>query len=281
MFSLRSSPSPLVVPCSLRGAVNTESGMTFAPRRLTAPRPKRVVMPLIYYHNEVGAQGNGNSSTGNGGSNGGVHDASAALGSSPSTYAGVFESGGDPAQVRASLNHGSRRSSATPVHHSKLASQNNHEERVDHDTAQGGTHQVGAGEARADDGDTDCLFEMDGIKDSAVDPEASSYSAVGCGVTGRDADHLTINVNASDEAARGCASVSSVNSIAGGHRPVIGRDIPGTSDLAVVYGEKQVAVKNKGPTASQHLRQPRVIGPGPGRRCIGSGMYRLRLSTSC
>lgn len=238
-------------------------------------------MPLIYYHNEVGAQGNGNSSTGSGGSNGGGHDASAALGSSPSTYAGVFESGGDPAQVRASLNHGSRRSSATPVHHSKLASQNNHEERVDHDNAQAGTHQLGAGEARVDGGDTDCLFEMDGIKDSAVDPEASSYSAIGCGVTGgRDADP-SMNANASDEAARGCASSSSVNSISGGDHSVIGREIPGTADLASMYGEKQVAVKNKGSTASNHLRQPRVIGPGPGRRCIGSGMYRLRLSTSC
>lgn len=281
MFSLRSSPSPLVVPCSLRGAVNTEAGMTFAPRRLTAPRPKRVVMPLIYYHNEVGVPGNGNSSTGNGGSNGGGHDASAALGSSPSTYAGVFESGGDPAQVRASLNHGSRRSSATPVHHSKLASQNHHEERVDRDNVQAGTHQLGTGEVRADDGDTDCLFEMDGIKDSAVDAEASSYSAIVCGVTGgRDADP-TVNVNASDEAARGCASASSANSIAGGDQPVIGREVPGTADMASMCGEKQVAVKSKGSTTSQHLRQPRVIGPGPGRRCIGSGMYRLRLSTSC
>ena len=238
-------------------------------------------MPLIYYRDEAAPSSSCNDNGSKGGKeSNGNSEGSVKPGSSSSTYAGVFESGCDPAQLRASLNHGSRRSSATPVHHSKYTSQNEQEEIEDQNSAPVDVHHPDA--SFTDDGEAECLFEMEGIRDSVADHEANNDSTLVCGVTGEsDADPI-VNVNASyDESARASAVGSVLHSSREGDSRAISREALPAAGAASSGVEKPMTVMSKGAPASHHLRQTRVIGPGPGTRCVRSGMYRLRLSTSC
>ena len=175
MFGLRSSPSTLVVPCSLRGAVTAEAGMGFAPLRLSAPRPKRAVMPIMYYDVVAGAAGDGGA---------GSVDYSPGT-AAVSEYAGVFEAGCDPAQVRASLNRGSRRS-ATPVLEAQasqavVAAPSNGKTtagalEAERDIATPSVtpcydeeEEEGGGGGGFDDEDVGCLFQLEGVKEERYD----------------------------------------------------------------------------------------------------------------
>ena len=161
--------------------------MGFAPLRLTAPRPKRAVMPIMYYDVVAGAAGGGGAGT---------------VDYSPSTaavseYAGVFEAGCDPAQVRASLNRGSRRS-ATPVLEAQasqavVAAPSNRKTTTTGGAAIEAEREVAApsvtryddeeGRGREeeeeeeggfDDEDVDCLFQLEGVKEERYDSNNKS-----------------------------------------------------------------------------------------------------------
>lgn len=152
--------------------------MGFAPIRLSAPRPKRAVMPIMYYDVVAGAAGDGGAGS---------------VDYSPNTaavseYAGVFEAGCDPAQVRASLNRGSRRS-ATPILEAQasravVAAPSNGKTTTTAAAALEAERDIATpsvtpcyddeeeedgGEEGFDDEDVDCLFQLEGVKDERYD----------------------------------------------------------------------------------------------------------------
>ena len=104
------------------------------------------------------------------------------VGYSPSTaavseYAGVFEAGCDPAQVRASLNRGSSRRSATPVLETQAsqavvaaAPPSNGKTTPAHDAEReiatpSVTPCYGDDEEGEEEEDVDCLFQLEGVKE--------------------------------------------------------------------------------------------------------------------
>lgn len=308
MLGLRSSPSTLVVPCSLRGAVAAEAGMGFAPLRLTAPRPKRAVMPIMYYDVVSGATGSAGGDRGGGDSSGGlgfpptaaaVYDLGAV-----SDYAGVFEAGCDPAKVRASLNRGSHRSS-TPVSSPpapRAAGPNAPVEEDDEPEeddsavfhAVAGTASLAEGRGFEDD-DIGCLFKMDGVRDDVRAENGRGSGSVhddGEGMRASEAAMYRQQPNPSVMAvgaagrAEGRAAASVAVEAGQGPMPLYsaaagGAAVSSSSTLHAGGGGGaggKMASVYKGTTAQ--LRTPRVIAP-PGRRCVAGGMYRLRLSTSC
>lgn len=296
MFGLRSSPSTLVVPCSLRGAVTAEAGMGFAPLRLTAPRPKRAVMPVMYY-DAVSGSGGGGIGIGSGGQ--GYSPSTAAV----SEYAGVFESGCDPAQVRASLICGSRRS-ATRVTQAQAASPSPLVEEAEAPPAPlslsgGGQPRGCKGRGRADDDqDVDCLFEMEGLmRDDGRAEEEEELTEKNVGESRRSEIRGGMSAHAgtpphvghSVEPAAAGAGAGAVTEPAparvdGGSGGVASTAWGGWGAPSLaVSGEKAAGVGGGGGVSNKApplLRTPRVMAH-PGRRCIAGGMYRLRLSTSC
>lgn len=267
MFGLRSSPSTLVVPCSLRGAVTAEAGMGFAPRRLSAPRPKRVVMPIMYYADVVGA------SAGGGGTGLGYSPAAGPPSAAVSDYAGVFEAGCDPAQVRASLHRGSK-----PVETSVARAPLEEEETTPASSVaynHGGRGGGGGGGGRSVfDDEADCLFPMDGLKDSVPDRAGGVCSGGGIAAAAGG-----VGIDGGMSAAVGKTTTPIVAVAAGGgkrsvHAPAA---TPPTAPRGAAV-EKSAVYRG----ATMHQRRASRVIAAPGRRCVaGGGMYRLRLSTSC
>lgn len=257
MFGLRSSPSTFV-PCSLRGAVTAEAGMGFGARGLTIPRPKRVVMPIVYY--DSGASGcscapcaAGGTGVGQGG------------GCSSSDYTGVFESGCDPAQVRASLQP------RTPMGHSL------------EEESSGGNYYNNV----LDDESTDCLFPMDGPEGHPKDTLYDGSKAV----SNAGGSHGNRSSGLSEPTNIGTGRVTAMAS-SGAPGPRVGGGLGYGGSNAVPYRGVSSAAPAAGVTPPSHRSEalvpktthvrrahPRTIAPG--RRCMASGMYRLRLSTSC
>lgn len=264
MFGLRSSPSTFV-PCSIRGAVAGEAGMGFgvAARVLTAPRPKRVVMPIVYYDGAPGAYACSPYTGGNATGGGATSAANSSVASSD--YAGVFESGCDPAQVRASL------TSRTPV-----ATLPREEESG---TVSGWPDSVCAVGTATEDDPSDCLFPMDGpdagVRDVVPDTRGMMYNGGGLAGPGSG---MSVAVGRATAAAT--AATASGGSVSGGARA--GTPKRGASMASVAAGATPPTQRSdKVMLKTTYLRRatPRAIAPG--RRCVAPGMYRLRLSTSC
>lgn len=259
--------------------------MGFAPRRLSAPRPKRVVMPIMYYADVVG--------TGAGLGYSPVMGSSAAA---VSDYAGVFEAGCDPAQVRASLNRGRAPAAAAAagVEASVVSRAPLEEEETtptQHSTGAYYDHggRGGGGGASAFDDEADCLFPMDGLKDSVPERAGGVCSGGGGGGGCTTAAAGAVGLDGGDimSAAVGktttTTTVVAVAASGGGakralHAPVAAAAPPAASLRGSVADKSAVY---RGTTPNHHrTRASRVIA-APGRRCVAGGMYRLRLSTSC
>lgn len=261
MFSLRSSPSSLV-PCSLRGAVTAEAGMAFGARGLTVPRPKRVVMPIVYYDSGSGGYACSPYATGGiAGGNGGGYSAT--------DFAGVFESGCDPAQVRASLQ------SRTPIGHP-----------LEEESSGANAYYNNI----LDDEPSDCLFPMDGAESHPKDmlPESHRGSAVsggnfagrGNGMCAETTSVAVGRVTASLSSGAIGAGSGGGNSVGyGGCNTVQKRGVPMVSPAtgATPPSFRSDAVGLK----ASHLRRAPSRAMVTGLRCVAPGMYRLRLSTSC
>lgn len=260
MFGLRcSSPS-----ITLGNTVIDKAGMGFT---LTAPRPKRVVMPIVYYDNIVGTMcgaGDGYTYSSSGGNSG-------------ADYAGVFESGCDPVAMRASLQGrtpSSRRFIPTTLHQAVAPPAVDEIESSSSSVMTGGGPCAGASYGGLSDDSSDCLFAMEG-------PDAGTVM-----VSSTDAacsDQLYSNND-------GRGGLGSGTGYAGGRAMAVnaergGGGCGGGSNGAPKRGvAAAVIAAGTTPPTTRGLRtrpKPRVIAPGSGRRCSAPGMYRLRLSTSC
>lgn len=161
----------------------------------------------------------------------------------------------------------------------------------------------GEGDGPEDEGglEEDFLFEMEGLKEANQDegmrvvPNGSSSGRTGVGGAGWGAAAAATAAGASfshrGAGGRGEAGASSGNAL----RKVHGTPPTHASPSSPSAGEKQhtgtgrghvgggAAVATGAPGVGGGgvaLRKPRVMAPR-GTRCIGGGMYRLRLSTSC
>lgn len=286
---------------------------------LTVPRPKRAVMPIVYYCDNNNTAG-GSTCGATGGSYGSSSNSSCS-GSSGSSggsgdYAGVFESGCDPVAMRASLQARTTPSARRFLPTNFLASTTTNHNTVGHNVDDSETSSSttaggpGAGDGGCgggsyggeldDDDFSDCLFAMEdahGGGGGGPDTLCSEYRAY----SSRDTESRGIvsgterggyqNPAKEDTMGYGVqkTSIDNGGGIGGcGVRPgeppkrgVVATAAAGPLGITPpTPRSEKLVIKN--PT---HLRgsrvTPRVIAPSSGRRCSAPGMYRLRLSTSC
>ncbi|CAN0008294.1 unnamed protein product [Pylaiella littoralis] len=201
-------PSQTSLVCDLRGAVAAEAGMNFG-QQLSAPRPRRqhsVRLGFDIYYGGTTATTAATNHVGDklvdGGSGGGSNTSSrSSFSPAVSDYAGVFEAGFDPAQVRASMNRvvevdppeqmepqsplglagnhhpedeeleegpacatGSRRGPLSHLQEINRQQQLHQGGRL----VRGATEEESAGEGEEDE-EIDFLFEMEGLKEPSVE----------------------------------------------------------------------------------------------------------------
>lgn len=309
MFALRSSPSSLV--CDLRNSLLPAEGAGF---QLSAPRPRRASVRLGFdiYYAGGGANGSGESNGGDcglGGSGGG-----GAFSPAVSDYAGVFEAG-DPARARESMNNNNFGAEHQQQRAAPRAGDDFSDGRYDHRFSQApaagveeeqerggavggvafsGDEDDGSSLAEEDDCggllEEDFLFEMEGLKEEEQLERQHDGSGMRVAGNGRSGTSEGWAAAAATSAAAAVAVASSSRGtgsrVEGGGSGSSPRNFYGTPTYAspgagAAGGERKrvggVVAAGGGGTA---LRKPRVIAPR-GTRCIGGGMYRLRLSTSC
>ena len=308
MFALRSSPSSLV--CDLRNTLLPAAEGGF---QLSAPRPRRATVRLGFdiYYAGADSHPHGEADSGLDGGGGGGSAFSPAV----SDFAGVFEAG-DPARARESMNNnfvGERPSGLVEERAPReddiyLGGNNNNNGNRDGGLG-GGEHGAMAGDGAAgpvavddDDGEGSVegddggleedflLFEMEGLKEDRQQERGMRAAPNGGGDGGRTGSE---GWGASAIAGAAAAAAASERG-AGGRRGEVGAapprifhgtrtyaSSPSPSSPSGEGGTNKVAATGAaGVGGGTTLRKPRVIAPR-GTRCIGGGMYRLRLSTSC
>eukprot|EP00752_Nemacystus_decipiens_P010902 g9690.t1 len=311
MFALRSSPSSLV--CDLRNTLLPAADGGF---QLSAPRPRRATVRLgfdIYY---AGGAENHEPDVGLSGGGGGGGGGGSAFSPAVSDYAGVFEAG-DPARARESMNTNflGERPSVSDEDDERAprgAQEDNDLGGSGHrgrgflgDRGHGAETRGGAGAPAAlDDHDEggaqgdedggleeDFLFEMEGLKDERQQERGMRAAPTGGGGGGGSGGWGAAAASAaSDRGARGRRGEVVVAGGGGGGGAAAPPNFHGTPTYASSLcppspsgrgkGVGAVATGAAGLGSGTTLRKPRVIAPR-GTRCIGGGMYRLRLSTSC
>lgn len=250
-------------------------------------------MPFMYY----------DQSSGIGGGGGVVYSCSPYSSNAGADYAGVFESGCDPAAVRASLQSRTppspyRIRAAPPLDYAvNESSSESSSAAVPFDGHDRG-YSDGASYGGVDDDNSDCLFAMEGPEAVAGTSTNDASSAGMYSNAGRVADNVgrggtgggcaTLFKPLASVATTAGATAANMGTACAGAGPAGGSDdgggrrsVTSTAEAAgpsAALRSDMVSVKGGGGQGRPRAT-PRVMAHG--RRCTAAGMYRLRLSTSC